>query len=116
MSEPKLTQISGIGPATAGVLESNGFVSVQAIAQAAEAELATVPGFGSARAATIIAAARAVLSPATSSESAPSAPKVDKKKKKKKRKKGKGKSKGKGRDKKKKKKGKKKDGKGKKKK
>lgn len=95
MSDPKLTQISGIGPATADVLTSNGFDSVQAIANATVAALSRVPGFGPARAAVVIGAAKAALSVPEASEPTPSAKKdgKTKKKKDKKGKKGKGKKK-----------------------
>jgi transcription termination factor NusA len=57
MSDPKLSDISGVGPATARLLAESGFASVEAIATATPQELARVPGFGEARAAAVIAAA-----------------------------------------------------------
>jgi hypothetical protein len=61
MAEPKLTQIAGIGPATARLLEKNGFASVESVAKASDSGLAKVPGFGMARAAVVIVAAQSLL-------------------------------------------------------
>jgi NAD-dependent DNA ligase len=96
MSEPKLTQISGIGPATARTLAVNGFSTIKEVAGATAGQLAQVPGFGAARAAAVIAAAKSLLKTAEAPETG---------KGKKKKRKGKGKKK----EKKKEKKGKKKD-------
>lgn len=98
MPELTLTQISGIGPATARVLTENGFATVEAVATATSAGLARVPGFGSARAAVVIAAAKSLLSQGEASKPARRETAVDKKKGKKK--KGKKKKDKKGKDKK----------------
>jgi NAD-dependent DNA ligase len=58
MSKQQITNIPGIGAATARVLVDAGFPSVEAIAKASEDKLAVVPGFGPSRAAVVIAAAR----------------------------------------------------------
>jgi len=103
MAEPKLTEIAGIGPATARLLADNGFATVESIAKASDQELAKVPGFGMVRAAVVIDAAQSLVKAPAVQE-----PGGDKKKKKKKTKKDKGKKKKKkGKDKKKKKKDKK---------
>ena len=62
MPDPKLTQISGIGPATAALLEAAGFTSVETVANSSVAKLAKVRGFGPARASAIIGSARSLLS------------------------------------------------------
>ena len=111
MSEPKLNKISGVGPATAQVLAESGFASVEAVAKANIQEIARVPGFGEARAATVIAAAGLLQSSDDAPSSGESSKKDKSKKRKKKKKKRKDKKKsGKGK-KSKKKDGKKKDGK-----
>ena len=91
MSDPKLTKISGIGTATAEALAGNGFTTIEGVAAATENQLSEVRGFGPARAATVIAAAKALLE----TDEAPKAGKGKKKDKKKtkKNKKGKGKKK-----------------------
>lgn len=55
-----ITEISGIGPATADALVACGFASVEAIAASDVASLCVVPGFGLARAQRVIAAAKAL--------------------------------------------------------
>lgn len=106
MAEKQLTEIPGIGPATAKTLSESGFSTVDDIARASTVSLATVPGFGEARAAAVITAAQSLLaaeaSPGDLQESTEG-------KAKKKRKKGGKKKRGKGKDKKKDKKSKKKD-------
>lgn len=104
MADPKLTNISGIGPATARVLTENGFASVEGVAQATDKHLAKVPGFGVVRAAEVIKAARSLLAAGKTpgSDAAPEKVKKSKNKKKKRGKKGKkGKNKSKKKDKKK---------------
>ena len=113
MNEPTLTQVAGIGPATARLLAANGLTSVAAIANASIAEIAAVPGFGPTRAAAIKQAAQQLETkpePTVALSTAPKKKKKRKKKakdKKKKKKDGKGKGKDKKKKKKKKKKGKK---------
>jgi NAD-dependent DNA ligase len=58
MSNQQLTNIPGVGAATARALVDAGFSTVEAIAKASEDKLAAVPGFGPSRAAVAIAAAR----------------------------------------------------------
>jgi DNA repair protein RadA len=105
---PQIADIKGIGPASAKAIAAGGFDTVEKIATATPAELATVPGIREARAAALIEAANALLgAPAAesasvkapakkgTSESAPKQkkgkkekpPKKDKKSKKKKKKK-----------------------------
>ncbi len=110
MSEANLTDISGIGPATARVLTDHGFADIGSVASATTEELAKVPGFGHVKAKAAIEAARALTAGTSPTESKPAAAKGLKSDSKRKDKKGKKKKKGKD------KKGKKKDKKGKKKK
>lgn len=101
MSDPKLSEISGVGPATARLLAESGFASVESVAKATPGELARVPGFGEARAAAVIAAAVSLQSrgkaPGSVAKPEKTKKKADKDKKdkkdKKKEKKGKGKKK-----------------------
>ena len=67
MSTP-LTAVSGIGPAAAGLLEKHGIASAEQLAQVTVEELSEVPGFGTSRATTVIAAARAALDAPAASE------------------------------------------------
>ena len=105
--KPAITDISGIGPASASVLAEHGFSSIESLATTTVKALAAVPGFSAARAAKVIAAAGALLPEQadTGDKAEKNAPgrKKDKKEKKgkkdkkdKKGKKGKGKGKGKG--------------------
>ncbi len=66
----QLTDVRGIGPSTARALEAVGIRDVAALAGASPGQVATAPGFGEARAADVIAAARALLA-ATESPEAP---------------------------------------------
>ena len=59
-----LTRIPGIGPSTAKVLAENGFKSAQQLAGTTIAQLAKVPGFGTARASRAINAAIELLAAA----------------------------------------------------
>lgn len=61
MANPTLSDISGIGPSAAEILEKGGFSTVAAVADAAVGALAALHGFGQIRAARTIAAARALL-------------------------------------------------------
>ena len=107
-----LTEIPGIGPSTAEILQTQGFDSAETLAASTVEKVSEVPGFGSLRASAVIRAANELLNINTT-ENAESktaktknkaSPKKDKKKKpKNKDKKGKGKGKGKTKDKKKKK-------------
>ncbi len=96
MSDSQLTTIPGIGPAAARILTENGFASVAALAKAADVDLAKIQGFGTVRAALVIAAAQSLVAadgvpmPTASPKKVEKA-KKKKKKKKKKDKKGKGK-------------------------
>lgn len=56
-----ITDISGIGDATAQRLKAHGFDSVEAIAQASIEQLAAVPGIGASRAAALGESARGLL-------------------------------------------------------
>jgi predicted RecB family nuclease len=82
MAKPKLTDVPGIGEATADLLAESGIRSVKTLAGVSSEKLAAVRGFGPARAAAVQKAAKGVLG---SSEPA----KKDRKKKGKKSKKGK---------------------------
>ena len=87
MSTP-LTAVSGIGPAAAGLLEKHGIATVEQLVQASIDDLTQVPGFGPARAATVLGAARDVLDgPAPAAKPAKQAKAGGKKKGKKKDKK-----------------------------
>ena len=61
MTELALTQIRGIGPATAKQLEEAGLGTVEAVAGAEPDQLAAVPGFGPLRAAGVIEAAASLV-------------------------------------------------------
>ncbi len=56
-----LTSVSGIGPAAAAVLAQHGFTSAEQLAASVIEELVKVPGFGQARAATTLRAARSLV-------------------------------------------------------
>jgi len=56
-----ITEISGIGTKTAEILTKHGFKTVTAIAGSTAEKLSSIPGFGAARARTIIKAATALL-------------------------------------------------------
>lgn len=103
MSDPQLTSIPGVGPATARALAESGFSTIQQLANASQAQLAKVPGFGTVRAGAVIAAAQTQVSTSGQALAGSTESKKDKKGKKKKKKKKDGKKKDK--------KGKKKDGK-----
>jgi hypothetical protein len=86
MKDIRLTEIPGVGDATATTLGESGFPDVEAVARASEKELAAAPGFGPLRAATVIAAARAVLAASdTSADEKPGKKRKDKKNKDKKK-------------------------------
>jgi hypothetical protein len=61
MAKPKLTDISGIGEATAAQLAKAKIHNVAALAKAAPEKLSAVPGFAAARAARVQAAAIKLL-------------------------------------------------------
>ena len=84
MSRQQLTDIAGIGPSTAKVLEDRGFSDVQKIASASVEDLAQVPGFGPVRAANVGTAAQALLLAAKASPKGakPGKKRKDKKKRK----------------------------------
>lgn len=67
----ELTQISGIGDAAASRLSEAGFATIEDIARATPESLGAVHGFGPARAATIIAAARSLVDVDEAEEAAP---------------------------------------------
>jgi hypothetical protein len=56
-----LTSVSGIGPAAAKVLAEHGFASAEQLAASVIEDLVKVPGFGAARAATTLRAARSLV-------------------------------------------------------
>ena len=56
-----ITDISGIGDATAQLLKAHGIDSVEAVAQASTEQLAAVPGIGANRAAALGESARRLL-------------------------------------------------------
>ena len=62
--KPELTDVRGIGPSTARVLEAQGIGSVAALAKAKTDKVTAAPGFGEVRAAEVIAAAAALLAAA----------------------------------------------------
>ena len=66
MSTP-VTEISGIGHATADILKEHGFGTAESIATSAASALAVVPGFGPIRSKNVIAAAKKVASAAKKS-------------------------------------------------
>ena len=59
-----LTQVTGVGPSTAKVLVENGFKSAEQLAGATVSQVASVPGFGVARATRAIDAAKKLLASA----------------------------------------------------
>jgi len=61
MARPKLTDVKGIGDATAARLAEHKIRSVKAIAEAPKEKLAKVPGFGASRAAATIKSAKALM-------------------------------------------------------
>ena len=58
---PEIVEIKGVGPVLAKACMERGFESVQMIATATVAELATISGVGEARAQTLIDAAQTLL-------------------------------------------------------
>jgi hypothetical protein len=56
-----LTDITGIGPATADILSQHGFSNIELIARATVIELITVPGFSEIRANSVIQHAQSLL-------------------------------------------------------
>lgn len=56
-----LTYIAGIGPAAAAVLVESGFPDVEAVAKSDLESLCAVRGFGSVRAASVLAAAQSLV-------------------------------------------------------
>lgn len=60
-----ITDISGVGDATAKLLKTHGIDSVEAVARAAIEQLAAVPGIGASRAAALGESARRLLPDAT---------------------------------------------------
>ena len=58
---PEIVEITGIGPRLAAACAEAGFSRVDAIASAAPAELAAVPGIGEMRAVNLISAAQLLL-------------------------------------------------------
>ncbi len=65
---PQLTDVKGVGDATAANLTAIGIDSVEALAGASAEEIARVPGFGPARAAAVRAAAAASLEESATTE------------------------------------------------
>jgi hypothetical protein len=93
--KPAITDITGIGPAAAAALGEQGFSSLRALARASVEQVSAVPGFSTARAQKVIAAAAELLGAATAGTAAAGNPETGGKDKKKKDKKkgGKGKDK-----------------------
>ena len=59
--KPAIIDIRGIGPAAVAALKEHGIGSIEKLAGMSTSDLATVPGFSAARAASVIAAAAALL-------------------------------------------------------
>jgi hypothetical protein len=102
--KPAITDITGIGPAAAAALGEHGLSSIKELATASVEQVSAVPGFSTARAEKVIAAAAELLATpgtqAAASDKPEKARKEKKKKdKKKKDKKGKKGKKGKGKNK-----------------
>ena len=103
-----ITDISGIGPAAAAALGEQGFGSLKALARASVEQVSAVPGFSTARAQKVIAAAAELLATPTAGTATSGEPETGNKEKKKKdgkkggkdKKKKDGKKKGKGKSKK----------------
>ena len=98
MAQSNLTGLSGIGTATARILEHHGFHSISDVAAATTEALCTVPGFGKIRSSAIIGEAKQKVllgDPAIKSNDSDSSTRIkgkknrDKKKRKKRRKKNK---------------------------
>ena len=68
-----ITDISGIGDATAKLLKAHGIDSVEAVARAEIEQLAAVPGIGPSRAAALRASARRLLPDTTADVESPQA-------------------------------------------
>ena len=68
-----ITDISGIGDATAQRLKAHGINSVEAVAQASIEQLAAVPGIGASRAAALGESARGLLPDASADAEGPDA-------------------------------------------
>ena len=68
-----ITDISGIGNATARLLKTHGIASVEAVAQASIEQLVAVPGIGESRAAALRESARRLLSDAFAGAESPEA-------------------------------------------
>ena len=62
--KPQLTDVLGIGPSTARLLEEQGIRSVTELAKAGTDKVVAAPGFGQIRAAEVVAAAAALLAAA----------------------------------------------------
>ena len=56
-----LTEIRGIGPATAKVFKNNGFSNIEDLASASLADVMKIPGFREARATQVISSAQMML-------------------------------------------------------
>ena len=82
-----LTEIPGIGPSTAEVLQANGFDSAETLAASTVEKISEVPGFGTSRATTVLEAARQIAVPDKSKTERPANKKVKQKAKDKKNKK-----------------------------
>ena len=101
--KPAIIDITGIGPAAAAALGEHGFSSLKALARASVEQVSDVPGFSTARAEKVIAAAAELQATPDAEAAASDKPQKDrkdkKKKDKKKDKKGKKGKKGKGKNK-----------------
>mgnify|MGYP003332564174 FL=1 len=76
-----VTEIAGIGPATANILKKHGFGTAESIASSSISTLTTVPGFGPIRAKNVVAAAKKFAAVAKKSDSTAGKAKLKKKKK-----------------------------------
>lgn len=70
MSTP-LTEVPGIGPSTAEVLQANGFDSAETLAASTLEKISEVPGFGASRATAVLEAARNIAAPIKSRKEKP---------------------------------------------
>jgi NAD-dependent DNA ligase len=85
--KPAIIDITGIGPAAAAALGEHGFSSLKALARASAEQVSAVPGFSTARAEKVIAAAAELQATPDTKAAASDTPQKDRKDKKKKDKK-----------------------------
>lgn len=63
-----ITDVTGVGPSTATLLSGHGIGSAEALAQSSLKKLLSIPGFGPARARTVLVAAAQVVGEATATQ------------------------------------------------